>query len=250
MRRRINIKQHASLIFTCVSVIGVFATAAVGVWSGAKASKAVEGKEVDGVKEYVEYTWKYYVWTLMAIIGTSACIIASHRISAKQIAALSSIAAAGATTFNQYRDKVREVIGKDAERDLYEEVRAKSQMAITPALPYDEESDKDQSYLYYDGFSDRYFHLNPSRVQQAIYHLNRNFQLKQEVCVNEWYEMLGIDGVEGGDELTWVADDFWESGLTPWIDVYKIEDVRKDTGEKVTKLFFDWDPGALHEEWR
>ena len=62
--------------------------------------------------------------------------------------------------------------------------------------------------------------------------------------------MLGIDGIEGGDELTWVADDFWESGLTPWIDIYKIEDVRKETGEKVTKLFFDWDPGALHEEWR
>ena len=77
MRRRINIKQHISLIFTCVSVIGVFATAAVGVWSGAKASKAVEGKEIDGAKEYGEYTWKYYVWTLMAIIGTSACIIAS-----------------------------------------------------------------------------------------------------------------------------------------------------------------------------
>lgn len=250
MQRRFNLKQHASLIFSCVAVIGVFGTAAVGIWSGTKASRAVIDKDVPDWKAYIQLTWKYYVWTLMAALGTSACVIASHKISAKQIAALSSVAAAGATTFNQYRDKVREIIGKDAEKDLYEEVRAKSEWQLSPALPYDLDADEDRSYLYYDGYSKRYFYLNPSRVQQAIYHLNRNFQLRQEACVNEWYEMLGIDGIEGGDDERWEADDFWESGLTPWIDIYKVDSVREETGEKCTQLFFDWDPGTLHEEWK
>lgn len=253
MRRRFSLKQSAPLIFTSLSVVGIIGTAVLGVRGGMEAEKILaERKDIPedfkGKTVYiVKNTWKCYVWTIMAALGSAACVIASHKLSAKQIAALSSVAAAGATTFNQYRDKVREVIGEDKERELYEEVRQKSDWTVYPQLPHGDLDDT--SYLFYDGYSKRYFYSNPERIQQAIYHLNRNFQLKQEVSVNEWYEMIGIDGIEGGDDDTWVVNDFWEGGLTPWIDIYQQISVRDDTGEKCTQIFFDWDPGTAHEEW-
>lgn len=250
-RAKFDLKKHSALIFSGIAVVGVFGTAVAGVWSGTKASKILsENPDAETWKEKLNLTWKYYALTIVAAIGTSACIIASHRISAKQIAALSSIAAAGATTFNQYRDKVREVIGNDAEEELYKEVKQKTQWVIHPELPNEGVDLDDESYLYFDGFANRYFRSNPYRIIQAIYHLNRNFHMRGSVSVNEWYDMLGIDGIEGGDEITWDADDFFESGLIDQIDIFKNESVVEETGEKCTGIFFDWDPGTLHEDWR
>lgn len=47
---------------------------------------------------------------------------------------------------------------------------------------------------------------------QAEYHLNRNYILSAEACLNEFYDLLGIQTTEFGSLAGWVPDDegkFW-----------------------------------------
>lgn len=243
-----KIEKNAPLIFSCISIVGIFGTAVLSVRAGMEAEKILSEMEErpTNVKPWIEATWKCYIWTVMAVLGTSAAVIASHRLSSKQIAALSSVAAAGATTFNEYRNKVREAIGDKAERDLYEEVRAKSDLQMYPVTPSNNTETND---LFWDAYSERYFRSNHEIVQQAIYNLNRGFQLKGTMCVNDWYSFVGLDGVDEGDEIIWDSDYYWENGLTPWIDVYFQTDSTED-GEICHRIFFEFEPTKERSEWK
>lgn len=48
---------------------------------------------------------------------------------------------------------------------------------------------------------------------EAEYHLNRNWCLGSDICVNDFYDFLGIEHIDCGDELGW----HWSDGIG-WID--------------------------------
>ena len=50
---------------------------------------------------------------------------------------------------------------------------------------------------------------------KAQYHLNRNFTLNGNASLNEFYKLLGIAPVKGGDEIGWWVD---YENETYWID--------------------------------
>jgi hypothetical protein len=50
-------------------------------------------------------------------------------------------------------------------------------------------------------------------VLEAEYHLNRNWHLGGDICVNDFYDFLGIEHIDCGDELGW----YWSDGID-WID--------------------------------
>ena len=76
------------------------------------------------------------------------------------------------------------------------------------------EEDFSEPILFYDEFGHRYFNAPIEQVLQAEYHLNRNYCMNAGIYLNEFYNFLGIDKTEYGDQVGWVMED--ES--TMWID--------------------------------
>ena len=78
---------------------------------------------------------------------------------------------------------------------------------------------------FYDAFSRRYFESTIAQVLEAEYHLNRNLSLGGDVCINDFYNFLGIEPIDGGDYLSWFY--FYEDGIS-WIDFNHRKTVLED----------------------
>ena len=73
-------------------------------------------------------------------------------------------------------------------------------------------------------------------LADRIYHLNRNFVISGHLPVNDFYEMLGLSAIDGGDYVGWNCDD----GLY-WIDFNHRKTVLDD-GLEVYVIEMVWTP--------
>ena len=104
-----------------------------------------------------------------------------------------------------------------------------------------EEHDPDDNRLFYDTYSGRYFESSVDRVLQGEYHLNRNYTLSGQSSVNNFYEMLGISAIDGGDYIGWsVEDEIY------WID-FDHQKVILDDGLEVCVIDMVWTPTVIEE---
>ena len=113
------------------------------------------------------------------------------------------------------------------------------------SLDFDETDQKNMVRTFYDRFSDRYFESTTARVIEAEYHLNRNFCLGGSVPLNEFYEFLGIEGVDGGDRIGW-GNGFYDSGVY-WID-FDHRKITLDDGTIFYTIEMMFDPEIMEEE--
>lgn len=135
-------------------------------------------------------------------------------------AALTSAYAMLNESYKQYRQAAKKVYGADADDKIHAEMAKDAMIADngwgyqTYNMDMDTESER---ILCYDMFSKRYFNTTMAAVINAQYHINRNLQLRGYCCLNEYYEFLGINGVDLGDEMGWNIQEMYEGGEM-WLD--------------------------------
>lgn len=184
--------------------------------------------------------FKVYLPAIVSGSVTMVCIVLNHKITRKELLAISSAGALSASQLNKYREKVREIFGVEVDKQVMAEM-AKEEWHANPNLPEGEQDEE----LFYDPWTNRFFMATPQRVAHAIYHLNRNFQLGGAVKHNELYEFIGIEPEED-DRYGWDAESFWEDGLVPWIDICSQVETRD--GRECNVLYYSCDPWNLEEE--
>lgn len=231
--------MNKSVILSGVACIGVVATGILAGRSALKAEEVLKEKKPEGKWETFKAVAPSYIPPIAVGAATIACIVLSHRLDAKTIAGLSAAAAASEEGYRRFKGKVKDILGEEKVHEIEAEI-AKEDWGAYPPLPTDGTGEK---ALYYDSFSKRYFRCTPDRLTEAIYHLNRNFQLRGYSYLNEFYQFIGIEDCEVGDICGWSQEWFWEGGLQPWIDIW-IQDKKADSGEKVSVIGFDFDPST------
>ena len=231
-KTKYELKKNAPTLFSIVGVIGVFVTGALGIVSGIKAERIRDGEELSK-KEFLKRTWKCYVWTILSAIVSSGCIVAGNRLSVKQIMALSGLAAAGSAKFNEYRGKIRELIGGEKEDEIFKEAKESAKVSSLSESDLFQEKlvtsgvELETPVRYYDDISHRYFNIPPTKFLIALYDLNRSYAINNYATLNFWYECLGVDpltyrefGIDG-DNIGWSYDYLICNDTLPtWIDIY------------------------------
>lgn len=196
-------KKHGSTILTCVGAGGVVATTVMAVKATPKAMVLIEeAEDLKGEKltplETVQVAWKPYVPAVVTGTATLACIFGANALNKKQQASLMSAYALLDQKYKEYRNKVSDIYGDEADKELEEEI------ARDHYEEYDHKGPLDNGeILYYDEFSHRYFMADPERVKNAEYEFNKYFSIVGDGSVNDYYELLGIPKVMGGDEFGW-----------------------------------------------
>lgn len=225
---KLFMKRNGSTILTCVGGAGVVATSVMAVKATPKAllllEKAEEEKGEDLSKfEKVVVAGPAYIPSVLVGVSTIACIFGANVLNKRQQASLMSAYAMLDSSYKEYKNKVKDIFGDEEEKviegiaqDKYEE---------------DGISKDDDSLLFYDEFSGRFFNSTMDKVKQAQYEINRDLALQDSATINDFYEYLDVPKIDSGDEIGWSSgmnfDYYWQS----WIDFSNLKTQMEDGTE-------------------
>lgn len=226
------IKRNASTILTCVGAVGVVATAVVTAKETPKALSLLEdAKEKKGEEltkwEKIKTAGPIYIPAVITGAATIACMFGSNIISKHQQATLMSAYALLDNSYKEYKKKVDEVYGEEAGKHIREEIAKDKYTGDNGLLD-------DSKELFFDFYSGRYFESTKEAVMWAQYETNRAMFVNGAVCLNEYYELLGLEKKAEYEEIGWSCGQIEEMYWHPWIEFdYEETLIKEETGDGV-----------------
>ena len=248
------LKRNSTTILTLFAAGGVVVTAVTAVKATPEAMRRIEEAEDEKGEdltrfEVVKVAAPVYVPSMLFGVSTIACVFGAHVLNHKQQASLISAYAFADTAHKDYRRKLVELYGEEADENirtaLAMEKRTEGLAAYAPGLSPLVDMDADKQ-LFYDQFLGRYFEATMTEVLNAEFHFNRNFALGGYISMEDWYNFLGIEPPEWSNCLGWNADSFYEDGLMPWIE-FDHDKVTMDDGLECIIISFPWEPKADYD---
>ncbi len=223
-KSKLYLKHNSPTILTCISAVGVVATTVMAVKATPTAMKVLDKATAEkGEKlsksETVIAAAPEYIPTAVMGLSTMVCMFGANALNRRQQASLISAYTMLNTSYKEYKNKIKRLYGDEVDKEVVSEIAKEH---------YVQGEHSDEKILFYDEYSKRYFESTRERVLLAEYHFNRNYALRGYAPLNEFYEFLGIDKIQGGDNVGWSIDDAEEYGYQ-WID-FEHELVELDDG--------------------
>lgn len=206
--------KHEPEILMAMGIGGMVFSIAWGIKATFKAARAIDnyketyGKEKLSAKEVLKLTWRQYLPVVVSTAASIPCIIASNSVSNKRYAALATAYTVTETALQEYQDKVVEVVGDKKAKEIKESVsgdkinqtyQGGNQIIMT----------NNGTSLFYEPESGRYFMSTWNDISKAANELNARAigDMSGVISLNDWFQKLGLDAVDMGDEVGWsIAD--------------------------------------------
>ena len=242
----LKVKKHSPEILVVVGVVGVVASTVMACKATTKASDVIEEhkKEMDDIHFVVETKPEKYseedfqkdtviVYTQTAVklaklyapavaIGAAsiACIIGSHNILTKRNAALAAAYTAVDKTFKEYRNRVVDRFGKEVDKQLRYNIKAKEFEETTVDENGNEKTEtvtKDVAEIHSSDYAKFFDESCPGWTKDA--EQNKYFLLCQQNYANEMlkaqgylflndvYKLIGVPATRAGQIVGWVYDE-------------------------------------------
>lgn len=221
------VKRNASSILTSIGGVGVVATTVMAVKATPKAlllldeAEKEKGEELTKL-EVVRIAGPAYIPATIAGVSTLACIFGANVLNKRQQASLISAYALLDNTYKEYKGKVNELYGEDADEKVRAEI-AKDNY-VKEEIP----DEDDGKQLFYEEYSKRYFRATNETVLRAEYEINRI--VAEDCCatLNEYYDLLGLERTDYGDHVGWSSaqmfEMYWSSWINFWHEKVELED--------------------------
>ena len=240
------LNRNLSTILTCLGGAGVVVTSVLAVKATPKALKLLEtAKEEKGEEltsfEVIRTAGPIYIPAIITGISTIACIFGANVLNKRSQAALMSAYALLDNSYKDYKKKVVELYGEEADREV------KSSIAKDKYEETDVKVD-DTKKLFFDFYSSRYFESTDEIVRKAEYDLNRELSIMSYASLNDFYDLLKIEKIDGGDDLGWSAAKNFEYYCQSWID-FAHEKVVMDDGLECCIIHIQIEPTFGYEEY-
>jgi hypothetical protein len=241
------IKRNSSTILTCVGGVGVVATAVMAVKATPKAlllldkAKKEKGAELTKV-EKVQTAGLTYIPAVLVGVSTIACIFGANVLNKRQQAALMSAYALLDNSYKDYKKKVEELYGEDANERISEEIVKDK---------YEEEEKievEDNKQLFYDDYSGRYFESTMEDVLRAELEINKLLCVCGGAYLNEFYDALGIPPVDYGEHMGWSTFMMLETCWDAWLG-FEHKKVTFDDGLECYIITMSYEPEFGFEDW-
>lgn len=233
------LNKNASTILTYAGAAGVVATTVLAVKATPKALKSIEtAKDEKGEQltkfEVVKCAAPAYIPTIITGTATIACVFGANILNKRTQAALMSAYALLDNSYKEYRNKVTELYGEDADVQVKEEIAKDKYKETNIEL-------SDGKQLYFDDYSGRYFEATSETLIRAENTINRRLSETDGAYLNEFYELLGLETTDYGDYLGWSSCEMYETCWSSWLYFYH-KKVILDDGLECTIISFSMDP--------
>lgn len=233
------VQKNASTILTCAGAAGAIATPIMAVKATPKAMRLIEEAKVEKGEELtkletIQVAGPVYIPTVLVGVSTLTCIFGANMLNKRQQASLISAYTLLDSSYKDYREKVNELYGEGADREVQNEI-------VKDKYDEYEIEDLNGKQLYYDMFSERYFEATPEQVLSAEYEINRKISTWGGAELNEFYIALDIPPVDYGNYLGWSVGTLMDMSWESWLDFDK-EKVVMDDGLECTVIRMNVEP--------
>jgi len=200
-----SINKNSPTILTGIGVTGVISTTALAIKGTILAVEVIDDEESYAKRKFtnrekLELVWKLYLPTAASGIITIAAIVGSNHISSKRNAALMSLYSVADSALKEYQDKVIEMFGEKKEAKVRDEI-AQDKLDENPV--HDIIITSKGEHLFFDALSGRYFRSDVETVRRVQNDFNELLFNDMFVPLNEFYDMLGLEGTEMGRNTGW-----------------------------------------------
>lgn len=246
------VKKHAATILTCVGTAGVVATAITSAKATPLAielldeAKAEKGADLTKTEKFLVAGPAYIPATVIGV-STIACILGAHVLNKCQQAALASAYALLNSTYNEYREKVVELLGEEADIEIKNEI-AKDKYDEAKVVKTNVEPEPNDICLFFEEFRGQYFETTLQAVKDAEYQLNRKLALHDYAELNDFYKFMQLPPTEYGAVFGWST---WASGEFygyEWIEFHHIKDILPD-GTEYYRIEMPFPPTEDYLDW-
>lgn len=219
------VKHNSSTILAIVSSAGVFITALSTAKATIKAIEIInelecEKKDKLTKKEIVLSTAHVYIPAILFGVSTIGCIFSLNMVNRQQQISLISAYSLINNSFKDYKEKLKELYGEETHQKIIDEIYMDKIEKTEEIYLYGEclscvceslYTDDNEIKIFMDAYSGRFFESTMERVLSAEYHLNRNYILRGDASLNEFYSFLGLATEDYGDVEGWTQSDeiYW-----------------------------------------
>jgi hypothetical protein len=211
-----TLTRNSPSILTGLGVAGLLATVMLAVKATPKALESIEMEEIFRKTEesfgepltpidIIEVCWKHYIPTVVMGAATITCMIGANHIHLRRNAALVSLFSITETALKEYQAQVVKTIGEKKESQIQDDL-AQKRLDDKPITNQPVIITGNGSYPCFDTFSGRYFESDIETIRQKVNEFNQRLLREGWLCINEFYYELGLESIELGDEMGWIAE--------------------------------------------
>lgn len=195
------LRKHSSTILTCLGAAGVVATSVLVGKETPKAEMAKAKATYEKGEKLTKFeTFKavapIYIPSVIVGVSTLGCIFGANILNKRQQAALASAYALLDSSYKEYVGKVKELYGTEGDTKVRTEI-AKDHYAE------EDLSVAREKLLFFDSHTLQFFESTIEDVLSAEHRLNDMFTSSGYACLNDFYELLGLPPIEGGNAIGW-----------------------------------------------
>lgn len=206
------LNKNAPTILTGIGVTSFVSTVVMAVKATPTALEMIDAEKyrrktdedlppVDVIKA----AWKAYIPTAINGVVGITCIIMSNTISLKRNAALAGLYSLTQTALREYQEKVVEIVGEKKATDIRDGI-AQDKLNADPLTGKEVILLSSNGSLFYDPLSARYFMSSMETIKKAINDFNYVLMTEMYQTLNEFYYLIGLDGIDLGNNAGWDVD--------------------------------------------
>lgn len=210
--------ENSPVILTGMAVAGTVATAWF-TFKGTQSATLVISEEaqkrnraanpVEGMASDLEpitnqekflLTWKFYAPSVVAVVGTSACMVFATKISLNRTAALGAALVIAERSGGDYKEKVKELLGDKKNTQIVDAI-AEDKARFIPSgyLPAPREGEQ----TFVDARTGRSISTTREKMDKAVNALNAEMLESTYASLSDFYEKIGMDAVQDSDSVGW-----------------------------------------------
>lgn len=200
--------SNSPVILTGMAVSGACLTAYLAAKGGYKASQHMGDKDpqMPNNEKFIE-TYKFYIPAAAALVGTSTCMVLATKIGLDRTAAMAGAFVVAERANDQYREKVKEILGENKHVKVTDAV-ASEQVKSIPTPP--NVSFGDQEQLFFDRWSGRYFPSSMEKMNRAVNDFNHEMLYGHYNSLSSFYNRIGLEETQESDDIGWNKESLLE----------------------------------------
>lgn len=194
-------KANAPEILAAVGITGVFTTSYLTAKAAVQVAKDEDADPWASNKEKIKKYWKLYIPAGLSGVLTVGAIVGSNQASGRRTAAAVTAFTVTEKAFSEYKERVIEQVGKNAEHKVREKV-VQDRIDAKPPSGQVIFAGKGH-HLCCEMYTHRYFRSDMETLKKAQNEVNERVHTELYVMQSEFYDFIGLEHTTQSDYVGW-----------------------------------------------